>query len=251
MPRRSLGYKQLSALEEERYDDLRFLSALNSSKVQRSYLDPAGEIPGTLPEKLVYDYLVKLGVPFLFQNSLQDFEATAWPEDIITPDFQLPDYGIIIEVFGQYWHSLLERREKDQEKMAYLQFYGYTTYEQGRPLLPEAPQQGKKLVIWWEDEIYSSLDYLFRRYVPELLWDVKYKGGPGEAVYDQKEEDIRKERFIAAMVRRRMRPTMAPYEKRIQSIYSRGEKFKRKFGFYRQIPKHYARILGKAVKQLE
>ncbi len=251
MPRRTLEYKQLRALEEERYDDLRFLSALSSSKVKNSSLDPAGQIPGTLPEKMVYDYLIKLGVPFLFQNSLEDFIATAWPEDIMTPDFQLPDYGIIIEVFGQYWHSLLERREKDQEKMAYLQFFGYTTYEQGRPLIPECPVQGRKLVIWWEDEIYRDLSYLFKRDVPELLWEVKYRGGPGEAVYDFKEEETQRKRAIAGMITRKMRPKIEPYEKVIQSIYKRGTRFKKKFGFYRQIPKYQARILGKAMRQLE
>ena len=116
MARRNLDYAKLKGLEDER--KLATLEAITSVK-ERSHWDPTSEIPGTGPEKEVYNYLVKLGIRFEFQYHMLDLPSTAFPEDIWIPDFILPDYNVMIEVYGYYWHSVPRRREGDQLKKAY------------------------------------------------------------------------------------------------------------------------------------
>lgn len=223
MPRRSLDQKMFRALEEER--DLSYLDVVRGIKSTRAFFDPIGEIPGTLPEKMVYNYLLKLGVPFQFQYKLPDIWDTALPEDIWTADFQIPEHRIIIEVFGQYWHSRPERRERDQEKMAYLQFFGYTTYEHGIPLTPENPVLGTKLVIWWEDEIYTSLDQLFQRDLPELLLASRAQGEPAQYLFDREQEILEKKSLSARMIKARLRPRITPLQRKAAFLRRRRRKF--------------------------
>lgn len=244
MPRRTLQSKLYRSHLEGR--DLTYLSVMQGVKRTRSYLDPIGEIPGTLPEKMVYNYLLRLGVPFLFQYKLPDIWDTALPEDIWTADFQLPEFGIIIEVFGQYWHSRPKRREKDQEKMAYLQFFGYTTYEHGIPLTPENPMAGKKLVVWWEDEIYMFLDHLFQRDLPELLLVSAARGEPGESLLDREAEELERKSYRARMIKARLRPRITPYQRKVALLRRK----RRKFDMVKPLLKGLSPSLKKSAKRI-
>lgn len=136
----------------------------NKGRVDFSITD---NIPGTVPEKMVYDYLTRLRVNFNFQYHLPENYSTRNAESDWIPDFQLPDYNMsLIEVYGTYWHML--GRSRDQMKKAYWLAMGYTVVEKGVPLLPSRKNNGGKIVIWWENEIYTGLGQLFARDFPEL-----------------------------------------------------------------------------------
>jgi len=210
----SLDYKKLRALEDER--KLMVLDATTAIKDRANY-DPTSEIPGTGPEKLVYNYLVKLGVKFEFQYHMQDLPSTAFPEDVWIPDFILPDYNIMIEVYGAYWHSLPQRREGDQLKKVYWLQSGYTVYESGIPMQPTGGPGIGKAVIWWDWEIYLNLDQLFSRDLPEIF-ETRIQGEPEEFLQDAKKERLAMAGRIAAMKRAKLRPRINPMDKRIRKL---------------------------------
>lgn len=218
MPRRSFGYAKLQALEDERR--LGQLEAL-SGAFDRSHFDPTSEIPGTGPEKMIYNYLVKLGVRFEFQYHMLDLPSTAFPEDIWIPDFQLPDYNILIEVYGAYWHSIPLRREGDQLKKAYWLNSGYSVSEYGIPLYPEGGPSSGKAVIWWDWEITFNLDHLFSRDLPELLSPDRIKGEPEEYILNAEEEKKRMRAQRAAMAVARIRPKVFPETRRQRRVRKR------------------------------
>ena len=215
MPQRNLNYRKLKALEDER--QLGYLQAL-SDIGDRTHWDPTSEIPGTGPEKEVYNYLVRIGVRFEFQYHMLDLPATAFPEDIWIPDFILPDYGnTIIEVYGYYWHSVPKRREGDQLKKAYWLQSGYTVYEHGIPLYPSGGSAAGKAIIWWDYEIYQNLDHLFSRDLPEVFTS-RVAGQPEEYILDAEEEKRRLAAQKAAKIAVRIRPRLNPYEKHLRSL---------------------------------
>lgn len=218
MPRRSLDYAKLKALEDER--KLGELEALSGS-YERSHWDPTSEIPGTGPEKMIYNYLVKLGVRFEFQYHMLDLSSTAFPEDIWIPDFQLPDYNILLEIYGYYWHSIPRRREGDQLKKAYWLNGGYTVYEYGIPLYPSGGLSSGKAVIWWDWEIYQALDHLFSRDLPELFGPERITGEPEEYILNAEEERRRMESQKAAGIVAKMRPRVDPFKKKIKTLRRR------------------------------
>jgi len=204
MPKRTPSYLSLEGLEDERR--LGQLDALNQS-YQSSHWDPTSEIPGTGPEKMIYNYLLKIGIAFDFQYHMLDLPSTAFPEDIWVPDFQLTDYNIIIEVYGAYWHSLPHRREGDQLKKAYWLNSGLVVYESGIPLYPSGAPTSGKAIIWWDWEIYNDLDQLFSRDLPELFNSERITGQPGEYILDAEAEKLRMKGQRSAMAVARMRPS--------------------------------------------
>ena len=196
------------------------LAALTAAKNAVSF-DPTSEIPGTGPEKIIYNYLLKLGVRFEFQYHMLDVASTAFPEDIWIPDFQLPDYNILIEVYGYYWHSIPQRREGDQYKKVYWLNAGYTVYEYGMPLYPEGGVSSGKAVIWWDWEIYQDIDNLFNRDLPELFSPDRITGQPEEYLLNAKEERLQMEAQKAAAVVARMRPKAPVFEKELRLFRTR------------------------------
>ena len=217
-PRRSLDYSKLKGLEDERR--LGELEALTEVSARANW-DPTSEIPGTGPEKILYNYLVKLGVRFEFQYHMLDLPSTAFPEDIWVPDFQLLDYNILLEVYGYYWHSLPQRREGDQLKKAYWLQSGYTVFENGVPLYPSGGLSSGKAVIWWDWEIYHNVDQLFSRDLPELLGSERIAGQPEEYILNAEEEKRRMEIGRAAMTVAKMRPRVEPFKKNLRMMRNR------------------------------
>lgn len=114
------------------------------------WIDPFPEVKGTRPEKMVYEELVKRGIPFEFQKWWRpnfELESNEW----FRPDFWLPGLNIIIEVQGAYWHSKPDQIESDAFKQALYQMSGI------------------KCIAWWDYDIETRLDSLFSE-VPELGW---------------------------------------------------------------------------------
>jgi len=69
----------------------------------------------TKPERMVENYL-------LFNNILY---VKQFKYKYGIADFWLPEDNIIIEVLGNYWHSLPEKIEKDKKKISYLKNKGF------------------------------------------------------------------------------------------------------------------------------
>ena len=96
------------------------------------YRDPQWQdrypwVMGTFPEKLVFAWLADRGVPFTFQATFPDLEDTETVEEF-RPDFLLEQFRVIIEVQGEYWHSLPDQAEHDAYKFACYEYAGYTVY---------------------------------------------------------------------------------------------------------------------------
>ena len=123
-------------------------------------------VPATRPEAMVYNYLVRMQVPFVFQYEFPEIPETEEGESF-RPDFYLPDFNLIIEVQGAYWHTQPDTHERDLNKAAKMQMVG------------------KKVIWWWDWEIEQNLIFLFRRDIPELLDSVdRPVGGPAPYLGD-------------------------------------------------------------------
>jgi len=130
-------------------------------KVHRAmWADPYPWVMGTFPEKLVFAWLADRHIPFTFQANLPDYELTLSVENF-RPDFLVEWAKVIIEVQGEYWHSLPEQAEHDVEKFAIYTLMGYSVY------------------WFWEFDILEDLGRLmadvteFRGYRPQgdFLWE--------------------------------------------------------------------------------
>ena len=174
-------------------------------------LDATAWIPGTAPEKMVYNYLTKLEVAFDFQYHYEDNPNTAYPEDTWIPDFKLSEYGIKIEVYGNYWHSLPKTSAKDSLKKAYWLTAGWEVVQNGIATTPSGGNRVGKVIIWWENEIYAGLADLFMRDMPEVLVHTK-RGTVSESNFDAKIEFEKRFKSEAARTSRKLRPKIKnPY----------------------------------------
>lgn len=68
----------------------------------------------TTPEKIMRQFLDKVGVEYKQEYKIGKYWA----------DFYLPKYNVVIEVDGDYWHSLPNVKEKDTRKDKYLKSKG-------------------------------------------------------------------------------------------------------------------------------
>ncbi|MCK4307103.1 hypothetical protein KAW50_02625 [candidate division WOR-3 bacterium] len=215
MPKRSLNYRKLLALEDER--KLEELSAFEDAEL--AMYDPSGLIPATGPEKIVYNALLKLRVRFQFQYHLVDFPETALNESIYIPDFTLPDYDIVIEVYGTYWHSQLGRRSSDEYKMALALYKGQEVIEHG--IVARRPDGGAtrgRYIIWWDYEIYQNIDHLFTRDVPELFSANRISGRPDQYLLDRKEEEKQLRSQRARLIKQKLVPRVHPYTRKLRRL---------------------------------
>lgn len=126
-------------------------------------------VPATRPERLIWWMLDRLQVNFQFQYSFPDIVWTEAVENF-RPDFVLPDYHIIIEVFGSYWHTLPGQIEKDRLKQAILLADGW------------------KFLIWWDWEIERNVAALLQRDMPEVLGPRAIIGRPAPYPLDMEEQ---------------------------------------------------------------
>jgi hypothetical protein len=187
-----------------------------------SFFDITGQVPGTVPEKMVYNHLVRLRVNFNFQYHMPDNPGTYNPEDVWIPDFELPDCNIYIEVFGTYWHTM--NRDSDQLKKAYWLMAGYTIYEGGVPTIPNGNPNGGKVVIWWDTEIYGGVARLFARDIPEVF-ERRIPGTVGPEIRDSEAEFRKIEAMRARLAARKREPKIHPaltrHKKLRNSIYGK------------------------------
>lgn len=84
--------------------------------------------PGTVAEKIVFAELVRRGITFFFAPYWGDMPFTEGEYERFRPDFLLPEYRIIIEVFGSYWHTREESAEQDALRAQMYEASGYKHY---------------------------------------------------------------------------------------------------------------------------
>lgn len=94
---------------------------------QAKWVDPYPWVTGTLPEKLVFAFLAQHGIPFTFQASFPDYPGTISVEEL-RPDFLLEQFKVILEIQGEYWHSLPDQAAHDVTKFAIYELSGYAVY---------------------------------------------------------------------------------------------------------------------------
>jgi hypothetical protein len=85
-------------------------------------------MPATIPEKMVFAELVRRQLTFYFSWYFGDLRITPDVKERYRPDFFLPDYGIIIEVYGTYWHTRPGQYEHDITRAFFLTASGYKVY---------------------------------------------------------------------------------------------------------------------------
>lgn len=109
------------------------------NRIKKEWVDPYPEVHGTLPEKMVYAELTRLGIPFYFLNDLRFKIPEIAFDKYYQADFMIPSANIIIEVQGAYWHSKLETIEADAFKFAIYETSGY------------------KVLAWYDFDIIARL----------------------------------------------------------------------------------------------
>jgi len=108
------------------------------------------EFPGTRVEKIVFKALVDLGITFYFGAYWGDMPFTTDFEERYRPDFILPEYRIVIEVFGAYWHSLESSYKRDSVRASMFEAAGY------------------KFIILWDYEVLNN-PFAILDTIPELV----------------------------------------------------------------------------------
>ena len=124
-------------------------------------------------------------------------------------------------MYGTYWHSIPRRREGDQLKKAYWLNSGLTVFESGIPLYPSGGASAGKAVIWWDWEIYSFLDHLFFRDLPELFNSERITGEPQEYILNAEDEKLRMKAQSAVMTKSKMRPKPTKFQTESRKLRKR------------------------------
>ena len=128
MPRRLLQRRYWERLEERRARLARGISQRWRVGGRPDFIDYWPDIPATIPEKMVLAELIRRQVTFYFAWYFGDLRITPDVRERYRPDFYLPDYGIIIEVYGTYWHTRPGQYEHDIVRAFFLTASGYQVY---------------------------------------------------------------------------------------------------------------------------
>lgn len=115
------------------------------------FIDYWPAVPGTYPEKVLFAELVSRRVNFYYATYFGDIPFTSDVHERYRPDFLLPDYNVIIEITGAYWHTRPGMFEHDALKHALFTAAGYKVY------------------FLIDREIVADVSSLIDREVPELL----------------------------------------------------------------------------------
>lgn len=93
------------------------------------WVDPFPTIPGTEPEKRLFEVLVRRRLYFVFQDYLPDYSDPKTKAFLYNPDFQpdirLPEYRLIFDPFGIYHHSRPDQVLRDRVKSVVYRQLGY------------------------------------------------------------------------------------------------------------------------------
>lgn len=91
------------------------------------WIDPYPGIPGTRPEKRVFEALVNRRIYFVFQGDFSAAEKKHSPLLQVVgfkPDFIIPEWRVILDPFGDFAHTQPHALERDQIKLIYYEAIG-------------------------------------------------------------------------------------------------------------------------------
>ena len=88
------------------------------------FIDYYPDVEGTLPEKMLFNELAKRRIQFYYNQYFGDLPFTSKAEHY-RPDFILPDYNIILNVNGIYWHSQPGKFELDYVQASLFEAAGW------------------------------------------------------------------------------------------------------------------------------
>jgi hypothetical protein len=128
--------------------------------------DPFPFIPGTEPEKRLFEALVRNRFYFVFQGTLPEYADLRKLPTVHVPNFQpdiiLPEYRVILDPFGIFHHSLPDAVKRDAVKSVVYRALGYHFYH---------PWWDDKGFLWEQDGAFERIGFdaleVLRR-VPEL-----------------------------------------------------------------------------------
>lgn len=146
------------------------------------WVDPFPWVKGTKPEKMVLAELYRRRIPFAFQYRMGDMLGTDKVENWRV-DFYIPSTRTVIEVYGDYWHTLGDQPFTDAWRTAVMEFNGF------------------KVLIWWESEILTQMRRLFD--AEPTLVRPPVTGPPVKL--ENNTDDLRAMRVAAARRARRVR----------------------------------------------
>lgn len=90
--------------------------------------DPFPQIPGTRPEKRLFEALWRRGIYFIFQGDLpaeDRFNSPLLQPTDFKPDFIVPEWKIIYDPFGDFAHTQTDSIVRDRIKSVLYQALGY------------------------------------------------------------------------------------------------------------------------------
>lgn len=114
------------------------------------WIDPFPGIPGTRPEKRVFEALVRRGIYFIFQG---DFPVEEKKKSVLLqvalfkPDFIIPEWKVILDPFGDFAHSQPEAVFRDRWKFIYYSGLGGRGYEFIHPWSTDIENNGGDWVV--------------------------------------------------------------------------------------------------------
>ena len=123
-----LGRRYWDRVQERRYRLGEGVLDAYSVMPHLEFVDYWSDVPSTRPEKLVFADLIRRGVNFYFSWFMGDFPYSHSKFERYRPDFILPDYKIVIEVAGIYWHTRPGMWEYDYTKVAFMAAAGYRVF---------------------------------------------------------------------------------------------------------------------------
>ncbi len=178
-------------------------------KNQYDFFDAFPEVHGTLPEKMVYNALSRMGIPFLFLNDITFNDPSIDFFKTYQADFIIPNAKIIIEVQGSYWHSKPAAIEADSYKLAVYESFGY------------------KALAWWDFDIMTRLDQLITN-EPALNAQISlaFRGGRSTELPVTVRTKVDTSKGIRTMNARKKKPYRVPNRlvrkqvRKVQSSYA-------------------------------
>lgn len=90
--------------------------------------DPYPQIPGTRPEKRLFEALVRRNIYFIFQGDFSEKDKKNFPflqQLDYKPDFIVPEYRVIYDPFGDFAHTLPDSIARDRIKTALYHLLDY------------------------------------------------------------------------------------------------------------------------------
>ncbi|QJT70403.1 hypothetical protein [Microcystis phage MaeS] len=128
---------------KENYKEVYYNHSLNDNRKE------------TTPEKMVREFL---------SNNKINFEQEKPMFRKYYIDFYLPDYGVALEVYGDYWHANPEKYNQDNVNENQIR---QIEYDKKRNLYIR--DKGFEVKIIWESDIHKDLEY----YMRDILSSIK------------------------------------------------------------------------------